>query len=289
MIRISKFPFKTSKSQIKTSDNKSTSVLLQAGFIRQETSGVYNYTTLWLRILRKIEKIVRDEMNKFWANEVILSSLSSMDSWKKTWRDAIPEYFKVPTWWDSFYRLNPTHEEIVVPLMKEFLESYKDTESCVYQIQTKYRNEKRAKSWLLRWREFLMKDAYSFHLDDEGFQKYYDDMKKVYTNIFEKLGIGKDTYITLADGWGFTERFSHEFQTLLPIWEDTIYIDEESLECFNKEVAPAKVWKDLKKPKRRSKRKKRHTMRMNYMSKWAIWISWYRGGRDYKNYIIWNR
>jgi prolyl-tRNA synthetase len=159
-----------------------------------------------------------------------------MDIWEKTGRADIEEYFKVPTYGDKFYRLNPTHEEIVVPLMGEFISSYKDSGACVYQIQTKYRNEKRAKSGLLRGREFLMKDAYSFHLTDDEFVSYYEGIKKVYMRIFERLGLAKDTYITLADGGVFTDKYSHEFQVILPIGEDEIYICNQCGTSHNKEV-----------------------------------------------------
>ena len=266
MIQLSEFPIKTSKSRPQVSDNLSTSILLQAWFIRQTMAGVYNYTTLWLNILRKIENIVREEMNNYWASEILLSWLSPMEVWKKTWRENIEEYFKVPTHKNKNYRLNPTHEEIVVPLMREFVNSYKDSNACVYQIQTKYRNEKRAKSWLLRWREFIMKDAYSFHANQEDFEKYYEWMKKVYMKIFERLWLLKDTYITIADGWVFTDKFSHEFQTLLPIWEDTIYIDEKTWESFNQEVAPAKVWKTFTNTNEKQKEKK------EVFWKWIIWV-----------------
>jgi len=236
MIQLSNFPFKTLKTSPKVSDNKSTSLLLQAGMIRQTMAGVYNYTTLGLSVLRKIEQIVREEMNAYGASEILMSGISPMDIWEQTWRADIPEYFKVPTWGDKYYRLNPTHEEIVVPLMKEFINSYKDSESCVYQIQTKYRNEKRAKSGLLRGREFLMKDAYSFHISNEEFEAYYEGMKDVYMKIFDRLGIGQDTHITLADGWVFTDKYSHEFQTILPIWEDDIYICDHCGTSHNKEI-----------------------------------------------------
>ena len=236
MIKLSTFPIKTLKSRPKISDNISTSILLQAWFIRQTMAWVYNYTTLWLRVLRKIENIVREEMDNYWASEILMSWLSPMDVWEKTGRQDIEEYFKVPTYGDKFYRLNPTHEEIVVPLMSEFINSYKDSWACVYQIQTKYRNEKRAKSGLLRWREFLMKDAYSFHLTNEEFEAYYEWMKKVYMKIFDRLWLLADTYITLADGWVFTDKYSHEFQVVLPIWEDDIYICDKCSTSHNKEV-----------------------------------------------------
>ncbi len=236
MLKLSNFPFKTIKTRPKVSDNISTSILLQSGFIRQTMAWVYNYTTLWLKVLRKIENIVREEMDAYWASEILMSGLSPMNVWKKTGRENIEEYFKVPTYGDKYYRLNPTHEEIVVPLMNEFINSYKDSGACVYQIQNKYRNEKRAKSWLLRGREFLMKDAYSFHLTDEEFTEYYEWMKKTYMKIFTRLGIEEDTLITVADGWVFTDKYSHEFQTILPIWEDDIYICSDCGVSHNKEV-----------------------------------------------------
>lgn len=236
MIELSKFPIKTLKTRPKISDNVSTGILLQAWFVRQTMAWVYNYTTLWLKVLRKIENIVREEMDNYWWSEMLLSGLSPMDVWEKTWRADIEEYFKVPTYWDKFYRLNPTHEEIVVPLMNEFLNSYKDSWACVYQIQNKFRNERRAKSWLLRGREFLMKDAYSFHISDEEFSEYYEGMKKVYMKIFDRLELLSDTYITLADWWVFTDKYSHEFQVVLPIWEDEIYICDKCWTSHNKEV-----------------------------------------------------
>jgi len=242
MIKLSNFPIKTLKTRPKISDNISTGILLQSWFIRQTMAWVYNYTTLGLKVLRNIENIVREEMDAFGASELLLSGLSPMDIWEKTGRADIEEYFKVPTYWDKNYRLNPTHEEIVVPLMGEFINSYKDSWACVYQIQTKYRNEKRAKSGLLRGREFLMKDAYSFHLTNEEFEEYYEGMKKVYMKIFERLGLLEDTYITLADWWVFTDKYSHEFQVVLPIWEDDIYICDSCGISHNKEVVDLDKW-----------------------------------------------
>jgi len=237
MIRVSNFPFKTEKVAPKVSDNKSTSLLLQAGLIRQNMAWVYTYTTLWLKILRKIENIIRKHMDNYWAYEILMPALSPKENWEKTWRwDGIDVMFHLPAAENKEYGLNSTHEEIVTPLMKEFLVSYKDLPTCVYQIQDKFRNEKRAKSWLLRWREFWMKDAYSFHLTDEDFVSYYEWMKKVYMDIFDELGIWKDTYITLADGWTFTDKYSHEFQTILAIGEDTIYICENCWTSHNEEI-----------------------------------------------------
>ena len=238
MIKLSNFPIKTLKTRPKISDNISTGILLQAGFIRQTMAWVYNYTTLWLKVLRNIENIVREEMDNYWASEILMSALSPKENWEKTGRwDLIDVLFKLPTGdnWKEYW-LNSTHEEIVTPLMSEFLTSYKDSGACVYQVQTKFRNEKRAKSGLLRGREFLMKDAYSFHISDEEFEEYYDWMKKVYMKIFDRLGLLSDTYITLASWWDFTEKYSHEFQVVLPIWEDDIYICDECNTSHNEEI-----------------------------------------------------
>jgi len=237
MIRLSKFPFKTLKTIPNWSDNKSTWILLQAWFIRQTMAWVYTYTTLWLKVLRKIENIVREEMDNYGAFETLMPALSPKELWEKTGRwDTIDVFFHVPAANNKEYGLNSTHEEIITPLMKEFIQSYKDLPTCVYQIQNKFRNEKRAKSGILRWREFLMKDAYSFHSSDEDFVKYYEWMKKVYLRIFERLGLGDDTVIALADWWTFTDKYSHEFQVKLPIWEDDIYICKKCWLGHNKEI-----------------------------------------------------
>ncbi len=243
MIRLSKFPFKTLKNIPNWSDNKSTWILLQAGFIRQTMAWVYTYTTLWLKILRKIENIVREEMDNYWAFETLMPALSPKEFWDKTARwDSIDVFFHVPAANNKEYGLNSTHEEVVTPLMKEFIQSYKDLPTCVYQIQNKFRNEKRAKSGILRWREFLMKDAYSFHSSDEDFVKYYDWMKEVYLRIFERIGLWDDTVIALADWWTFTDKYSHEFQVKLPIWEDEIYICKNCWLWHNKEIVDEEKW-----------------------------------------------
>ena len=246
MLKLSNFPFKTSKSWIHASDNKSTSILLQAGFIRQTMAWIFTYTTLWLKVLKKIENIVREEMDDYWVSETLMPSLSPKELWEKTNRwDSIDVMFHLPAANNKEFWLNSTHEEIVTPLMWEFINSYKDLPLSVYQIQNKFRNEKRAKSGLLRWREFLMKDAYSFHSSNKDFVKYYEWMKKVYFKIFEKLWLKNDTFIALADWWDFTEKFSHEFQVKIEIWEDVVYKCEKCWTCFNEEVIDPKNFKCL--------------------------------------------
>lgn len=237
MLQLSKFPVKTLKTTPKVSDNRSTSLLLQWGFIRQEMAWVYNYLPLWLKVLRKIEQIVREEMNSIWASEILMPSLWSKEHWQQTWRwDTVDVLFHLPASDNKEYALNPTHEELVTPLMQEFIQSYKDLEFWVYQIQSKFRNEKRAKSWLLRWREFLMKDLYSFHKTEETLLEYYEMVKQAYKKVYDRLWIWKDTYVTLASWGDFTTLNSHEFQTLLPIWEDNIYICENCNTSHNEEI-----------------------------------------------------
>lgn len=237
MIVLSKFPINTLKSQPKVSDNRSTSLLLQWWLIRQEMAGVYNYLPLWFKVLKKIENIVREEMNNAGAFELLMPALWSKEHWVQTERwDSIDVLFKVPASGGKEYALNPTQEDIVTPLIKEFIQSYKDLEFGVYHIQHKFRNEARAKSWLLRGREFLMKDLYSFHKSEETFAVYYDNMKQVYTKVFERLGLWNDTYMTLASGGDFTDKNSHEFQTVLEIWEDIIYICDDCDTSHNEEI-----------------------------------------------------
>lgn len=243
MLQLSKFPVKTLKSAPKISDNISTSHLLQAGFIRQEMAGAYNYLPLWLKVLRKIENIVREEMNAIGAQEILMSALWSREHWMETGRwDVVDVLFKLPAAEWKEYALNPTHEEIVTPLMKEFIQSYKDLEFWVYQIQNKFRNEKRAKSWLLRGREFLMKDLYSFHTSEEKLLEYYENVKIAYRKVYDRLWIGKDTYETISSGWDFTTLNSHEYQTILSIGEDNIYICQDCWVSHNEELINLETW-----------------------------------------------
>jgi prolyl-tRNA synthetase len=236
MIKLSTFPIKTLKSRPKISDNISTSILLQGWYIRQVMTWAYEYLPMWYRVLKNIENIVRDEMDKAWYHEMMMTILTPRDLWETTDRWEVPEYFKVPGWGTTEYRISPTNEENVVNLFKEFIQSYRDLPSCVYHIQKKFRNEKRAKSGLLRWREFLMKDAYSFHKNIEDFDEFYENAKKAYINVFERLWLWKDTVMADADGGAISDKNSHEFQTYLDIWEDVI-VSDSSWYCYNLELA----------------------------------------------------
>lgn len=236
MLRLSTFPFKTLKSAPKVSDNISTSLLLQWSYIRQTMAWAYEFLPIWYRVFKNIENIIRDEMDNAWYHEMLMTILTPKDLWDITNRWEIPEYFKVPGWGNTEYRIAPTNEENVANIFKEFIQSYKDLPTCVYQIQKKFRNEKRAKSWLLRWREFVMKDAYSFHSDIKEFEVFYEEVKKVYMRIFQRLGIAENTVIADADGWAISDKNSHEFQTYLSIWEDIIVSDSSGY-CYNLELA----------------------------------------------------
>jgi prolyl-tRNA synthetase len=194
-------------------------------------------------VIRRIEQIVRQEMDAIGGQEILMSALSPRENWEQTgrWDHKVFEVlFHVPGAGDHEYALNPTHEEIVTPLAKQFIRSYRDLPFAAYQIQTKFRNELRAKSGVLRGREFLMKDLYSFHTDQEDLEKFYEKAQAAYVKVFERLGLGDLTYLTYASGGSFS-KYSHEYQILLENGEDTIYISEEAEKkgmriAINKEI-----------------------------------------------------
>lgn len=237
MLYLSKFPFKTTKNLPSGADNRGTQLLLQAWFIRQELAGAYNYTTLWLRVLRNIQEIIRQEMEATGSYEISMTALASQEKWETTLRwDSVDVLFKLRATENREYALNPTHEEVVTTLMKNWIQSYKDLECMsVYQFQTKFRNEKRAKSGILRWREFLMKDMYSFHRDQASLDTYFERAKMAYERVFERLGIAGDTYYTLSDGAPYA-KYGYEFQTELAIGEDVSYVCDECWLGHNSEI-----------------------------------------------------
>ena len=237
MLFLSNLPFKTQKSMPSGSDNRGTGLLLQAGFIRMTLAGAYNYTTLGLKTLRNIENIVREEMDSIGSSEILMTALGARENWEKTERwDTVDILFKLPAAEGREYALNPTHEEVVTPLIGEFIQSYKDLENCsVYQIQNKFRNEKRAKSGLLRGREFLMKDMYSFHRTQEELDTYFEIVHWAYDRVFERLGLSDSTHYTFASGGDFS-KYSYEFQTEIAIGEDEIFICTKCGQAHNKEI-----------------------------------------------------
>ncbi len=221
---------KTLKESVGDASSINADLLTRAGFIHKTMAGAYSYLPLGLRILKQIEAIVREEMNKAGGQEILMSALSPREYWEKTGRwekKSFEALFRVPASDDQEYALNPTHEEVVVPLVKQFVRSYKDLPFSCYQIQTKFRNEPRAKSGVLRGREFIMKDLYSFHRNQASLEETYERMKQAYEKIWERLGLSPRTYLTYASGGSFS-KYSHEYQVLLPQGEDTIFISLEA-------------------------------------------------------------
>ncbi len=225
--------------------SKNAEFLIRGGFIHKEMAGVYSYLPLGLKVLNKLENIIREEMNKVGGQEVLMSAFQPKESWEKTGRwGSLDILYKVTDSAGREVALGPTHEEIVVPILKNYVSSYKDLPLAVYQIQNKFRMELRAKSGILRGREFMMKDMYSFHTAEKDLSEFYTKMQDVYKNIFSRVGIGHITYKTFASGGTFS-KYSHEFQTITPAGEDIIYVDEKSGVAVNKEVFQEKVIKDL--------------------------------------------
>jgi len=227
---------KTSREAPKGEVSLNAKLLIRGGFIDKTMAGVYSYLPLGLRVLDKIKNIVREEINAIGGQEILMSAMTPKSIWEKTNRyDNFDALFKFKGIGDKDYVLGATHEEVVTPLVKKFVNSYKDLPIYVYQIQDKYRNEARAKSGLLRGREFSMKDLYSFHTNQEDLDEYYEKAKEAYFKIFERLGLGGITYLTFATG-GVFSKYSHEFQTTTENGEDTIYLCEKCKVGLNKEL-----------------------------------------------------
>lgn len=229
-------------------NSKNATLLIRGGFVDQLMSGVYTFLPLGKRVLFKIENIVREEMNPI-ANELLMTNLSPVENWKKTGRfdvvdvllKAVPANENSAKKYTSEYVINPTNEEAITPLVRDFTSSYKELPLAVYHIQTKFRNEPRAKSGILRGREFRMKDLYSFHTSFEDFTEYYDHSKEIYWNVFDRVGLRDSTVIAAASGGDFTEEFSHEFQTKCDAGEDLIFQVPSTGECFNREVTASQA------------------------------------------------
>ncbi len=244
-MRQSKLFTKTRKEAPSDEVSKNAEFLIRGGFVHKEMAGVYSYLPLGLRVLKKIENIIREEMNKVGGQEVFMSTMQPKENWEKTGRwSAMDDLYKVGDSSGREVALGPTHEEIVVPILKNYVTSYKDFPVAVYQIQNKFRMELRAKSGMLRGREFIMKDMYSFHTSQEDLEQFYEKMKEVYKTVFSRVGIGHLTYLTFASGGTFS-KYSHEFQTITGAGEDTIYLDEESGVALNKEVLNDEVLSQL--------------------------------------------
>ena len=237
-MRVSQLFTKTSKTAPADEVAKNAQLLIRAGFVYKVMAGVYAYTPLGLRVLENIKEIVREEMNAIGGQELIMSSLQKRESWEETgrWDDEVVDvWFKSKLKDDTEVGFGWSHEEAIIEMVKQYLESYKDLPINVYQFQTKMRNELRAKSGIMRGREFIMKDMYSCSTDAEQHDAFYEGAIEAYNRVFERLGIGKDTYVTFASGGAFTQ-FSHEFQTICDAGEDVIYLHREKNIAVNEEV-----------------------------------------------------
>jgi prolyl-tRNA synthetase len=237
-MRVSQLFTKTSKTAPSEEVAKNAQLLIRAGYVYKVMAGVYAYTPLGLRVLENIKQIVREEMNILGGQELIMSSLQKRQTWEETgrWDDEVVDvWFKSKLKDDTEVGLAWSHEEAIVEMMKQHIKSYKDLPVAVYQFQTKLRNELRAKSGIMRGREFIMKDMYSCSIDAEQHETFYQASIEAYKKIYDRLGIGNDTYITFASGGAFT-KFSHEFQTICDAGEDIIYLHREKNIAVNEEV-----------------------------------------------------
>jgi prolyl-tRNA synthetase len=218
--------------------SKNAQLLIRAGYVHKEMAGVYAYLPLGLRVLEKIKSIVREEMNREGGEEMVMTALQDKEVWEKTdrWDDAkVDNWFKTELKNGTQVGLGITHEEPLTRIMTAYISSYRDLPRYAYQFQNKFRNETRAKSGIMRGREFMMKDLYDFSKNEEEHNEFYNRMREAYKRVFNRVGIGDRTYIAFASGGIFSE-FSEEFQTVSDAGEDIIYVDEKSGIALNKEV-----------------------------------------------------
>jgi prolyl-tRNA synthetase len=217
---------KTRKEAPADETSKNAQFLIRAGYVHKELAGVYSYLPLGLRTLNNIVKVIREEMNGIGGQELLMSALQDKELWARTdrWDDAkVDNWFKTELKSGGETGLGITHEEPLTRIMSEQVSSYRDLPVLAYQFQNKFRNELRAKSGVMRGKEFMMKDMYSFSKDNEAHMEDYNKIKEAYVRIFNRLGIGDKTYVTFADGGIFAD-FSEEFQTLTESGEDIIYV-----------------------------------------------------------------
>ncbi len=243
----SKLFTKTRKEAPKDEVSNNAQLLIKGGFINKEMAGVYSFLPLGLRVLNKISNIIREEMNAIGGQELSMTVFQDQEIWKKAnrWSDKIVDvWFKTKLKNDTELGLGFTHEEQLTNLMKNHIRSYKDLPIYPYQIQTKFRNETRAKSGIMRGREFLMKDLYSFSRDEAEHLVFYENIKQAYHKVFRRVGIGLKTFSTFASGGTFS-KYSHEFQTICDAGEDIIYVDYDRGIAINEEVLNEEVLKDL--------------------------------------------
>lgn len=246
-MRLSKNFTKTSKTNPADEVSKNAQLLIRAGFVYKEMAGAYDFLPLGKKVLDNIVQIIREEMDAVGGNEISFTALQNPETWQATgrWSDEVMDvWFKTKLSNGREFGLAPTHEEPLTRVMKNFIHSYKDLPAYPYQFQTKFRAELRSKSGLMRGREFLMKDLYSFSENKEQHDEFYEKISQAYVRVFERLGLGGFTYKTFASGGSFS-KFSHEFQTVSPVGEDVIYISDEKGIAVNQEVYTDEVLAEL--------------------------------------------
>ena len=238
-MRYSKLFGKTRKLPPKDELTKNAQLLVQAGYVNKLMAGAYSYLPLGLRVLNNISQIVRQEMEAVGGQEVFLPALHPAENWKKTggW-EKIDILFKIKSRTEREYALGQSHEEVITPLVKEYIKSYKELPLSLYQIQSKYRDELRAKSGILRGREFMMKDMYSWHQDQKDFERYYEIVKKAYLKVYSRCGL--TAKVTEASGGSFSEKISFEFMVLTDAGEDDILSCDQCEYCVNLDIAEVK-------------------------------------------------
>jgi prolyl-tRNA synthetase len=239
-MRYSKLFGKTKFTAPHDADSVNAKYLTQGGFIDQQAAGIYHFLPLGMRVLQKINQIIREEMNTVGGQELLMPVLHPLSLWETTGRTETMDeiLYRTQGASDQDFVLGPSHEETVTPLAKKFIQSYKDLPLAVYQLQTKFRNEPRAKSGILRGREFGMKDMYSFHRDEADLDRYYEEVKEAYLKIYERLGL--EAYVVEASGGAFTDKFSHEFSVVTVAGEDTILLCKKCKIAQNIEIAKQK-------------------------------------------------
>lgn len=246
-MRVSKLFTKTKKNAPADEVSKNAQLLIRAGYIYKEMAGAYVYLPLGLRVFNKIVNVIREEMNAAGGQELVMTTLQRPEVWQASgrWDDEVVDiWFKTQLASGHEVGLANTHEEALTDLVKQYVSSYRDLPFYPYQFQTKFRNELRAKSGIMRGREFVMKDLYSFSTSREQHEVFYEEMKQVYAKTFERLGIGDITFLTFASGGSFS-KYSHEFQTICDAGEDIAYLDREKKLAINEEVYTDEVIEDL--------------------------------------------
>ncbi len=246
-MKMSKMFTKTRKQAPADETAKNAQLLIKAGYVHKEMAGVYSYLPLGLKVLNNIANIVREEMNNVGGQEIQMTALQVKERYQATnrWDDAVVDnWFKTKLANGTEVGLGFSHEENLTPIMMNYINSYKDLPTAPYQIQTKFRNELRSKSGIMRGREFLMKDMYTYSLSQEEHDEYYEKIKQAYVRIFDRFGLGEITFVTFASGGSFS-KYSHEFQTLSDAGEDTIYLDKTKKIAINKEVYTDEVINEL--------------------------------------------